>query len=420
MTRAVDRFWALAPADAVRPAQGDPTPGWQVVEVLDADALEPLSGPLRIELPELRHVRGLPVVRGRTTSGNVVTLVGQNDDGAVELAFDPDDAVERLIRRHALTAGRPVAARLPFHYRRVPAPVRRVLRDLLMRRQSSRVEGFPAWPVEPSVEAVRRIYLAARRAADPTLEPKSFWPEGKRWALLLSHDIDSAEGLGLAGEQAEEERERGLAACWFVVGRRYPLDAGAVAELVAAGAELGLHGDTHDNKLAFLPLPEIERRLDACADVVAEHGMRGFRSPSMLRTDALYDALAGRFSYDSSMPDTGLLPAPNGCATVFPFEYRGVLILPLTLPPDGQLLARGLAPEEVLATWIAKAEWVRSVGGMAFHLVHPEQGFSAAPAMREVCRRFLDWVAEQGDALRELPIDLAAGWQARSAVETAA
>jgi hypothetical protein len=120
------------------------------------------------------------------------------------------------------------------------------------------------------------------------------------------------------------------------------------------------------------------------------------------------------------MPDTGLLPAPNGCATVFPLEHRGVLVLPLTLPPDGQLLSRGLTPDEILAAWIGKAAWVSALGGVAFHLVHPEQGFSASAAMRDVGRRFLDWVADQDDAWRVLPADLAAVWQARAAAESPA
>jgi hypothetical protein len=142
--------------------------------------------------------------------------------------------------------------------------------------------------------------------------------------------------------------------------------------------------------------------------------MRGFRSPSMLRSPALYDALRGRFEYDSSIPDTGLLPSRNGCATVFPLEVGGVPVLPLTVPPDGQLMSRGLDPDAVVAQWIEKAEWIRSLGGVAVLLTHPERGFVAEPSMRAAYRRFLDWAAAQDDAWHALPREVVAHWSERA------
>jgi hypothetical protein len=135
----------------------------------------------------------------------------------------------------------------------------------------------------------------------------------------------------------------------------------------------------------------------------------------MLRTAPLYEVLAERFAYDSSIPDSGLLPARNGCATVFPFRRGGLPILPLTLPPDGQLLGRGLDAAGVLAAWVAKAEWVKGLGGVAMHLSHPEEGFSASPEMRAAGRDFLDWVAAEaaGDAWHATPAEIAEHWESR-------
>ena len=96
--------------------------------------------------------------------------------------------------------------------------------------------------------------------------------------------------------------------------------------------------------------------------------MAADRSPSLLRSAALYDVLEDRFEYDSSIPDSGLLPTRNGCATVFPFERGRLPILPLTVPPDGQLLGRGLSPKQVVAAWMAKVEWVASLGGATVSL----------------------------------------------------
>jgi hypothetical protein len=173
-----------------------------------------------------------------------------------------------------------------------------------------------------------------------------------------------------------------------------------------------LHGPHHDNRIAFLDAKHAAAQLDACAEVMDEHKMRGFRSPSMLRTPGLYGLLADRFAYDSSMPDTGLLPARNGCATVFPLTQR-LSVLPLTLAPDGQLLGRGLGPDAVLATWIAKAEWIATLGGVAVHLTHPEPGFSADAPMRAAYERFLDWVAGRDDVWCATPVEIVEHWRSR-------
>jgi hypothetical protein len=394
-----DAFWGLPPGGAgvrVAPAASGP---WIRARLADGPLdLAPHAG-ATLTLPAPAPLAG----------ESLATAVGE--DGTRHVLAAREDA---LTTRSALTPRPPISARLPVPYHRVPAPVRRLLRDLLTRRQSSRAGAtFPGWPVEPSVEGLRLLWLRCRQAADGALLPAGHWPDGRRWVLCLTHDVDTADGLARAPSLAEDEAARGLAACSYVVGDSFPLDDGALVALRDAGGELGLHDAQHDNRIAFLPGDEIGARLDRCRDLVERWDMRGFRSPSMLRTDALYGGLAGRFAYDSSMPDTGLLPAPNGCATVFPLRRRGVPILPLTLPPDGQLLGRGLEPAEVVAAWVAKAEWVRSVGGVAVHLTHPEHGFTAAAPMREAYRRFLDWAAEQRDAWHALPAQVMAHWEAR-------
>lgn len=411
---ATDRFWGLGPDPRVVCAATASVGRWVTVQPHDLG----LPAPGTATLPELRPVSGEPVVSATAPDGSVVALAARRADGIVELAFDSDRAVEALIWRRALTPGRPLAARMPFNYRRVPAPVRRILRDLLTRRQASRLQdsdAFPAWPGDASVEAVRRIHLRARQAADATVMAAPLWPDARRYALALTHDVDSGGGLRVAAEMAEEETARGLRAGWYVVGREYHLDGDLMGRLRAGGGEIGLHDARHDNQIAFLEPAEMAARLDACRADIERFAIRGFRSPSMLRTAPLYEVLAGRFAYDSSIPDAGLLPARNGCATVFPFTRGSLPILPLTLPPDGQLLGRGLDGAGVIAAWVAKAHWVAELGGAAVHLSHPEPGFSADPEMRAAHRDFLDWVAEEarGDAWHATPGEIVEHWRAR-------
>jgi hypothetical protein len=411
----VERFWGIPTSSSVRVAGGPVAGLWETVEIDASEALG-LQAPVRIVIPERRAPGpGQPLVLARLASGAVVPLAVQNAVGVVELAFDPDAAIDALTEKAAYTAGRPVAARMPFSYRRVPAPVRNVIRNVITRRRAADLHsGWPAWPREPSVEVLRAVYLAARRALDPDLEPLPFWPDGSQFAIALTHDVDSAAGLERSRALAAMEAGRGLRACYYVVGLDYPLVPAAMADLHAAGAEVGLHGPHHDNRIAFHDPEVAASELDACAEAIDEHGMRGFRSPSMLRTPGLYELLADRFVYDSSMPDTGLLPARNGCATVFPLGTQPS-VLPLTLAPDGQLLGSGLSPDAVLEAWIAKAEWIADLGGVAVHLTHPEVGFSADGPMRAAHERFLDWVVEREDAWCATPVEIVEHWRARTA-----
>lgn len=415
----VDRFWAVGPDPRVhlprRVAVSGPPPPLLPLR-LAAGALEELALETPIlHLPQpLSAPRGAPLITATGLEGSTVVLAARRSDGDVELAFDPDRAVRALASARSPLGRRPAAARLPFNYRRVPRVVRTALRDLMARRRADALEAFPAWPVEPSAEIVRRIYLHARRVLDPDLEPAPFWPEGRRFALVLTHDVDSAEGLALAPELAQEEHDRGLSSCWFLVGRDYELAEGPLERLRETGGELALHDAHHDNRGAFLAPEVIARRLDSVRDQVERLGMRGFRSPSMLVSEPLYDALEKRFEWDSSVADTALLPVRGGCGTVFPSERGRLTVLPLTVPPDGQLVGRGMSPEEILAAWIAKAEWVRSTGGVAMLLTHPERGFTADSDMRAAHRSFLDWAAAQTDAWRVLPTQLADRWRDRT------
>jgi peptidoglycan/xylan/chitin deacetylase (PgdA/CDA1 family) len=254
------------------------------------------------------------------------------------------------------------------------------------------------------------VYLRARQALDPSLRPRSPWPGGKRFALVLTHDLDSAGGQTVALGLAAAERAHGLRSAWYVVGKDWPLNHEALGALHAEGHELGLHDAHHDNRGAFMAPGQLAERLDGCRELVERYEMTGYRSPSMLRTAAMYEALRGRFEYDSSIPDTGLLPKPNGCASVFPIEPGGVPMLPLTLPPDGQLVGLGLDSAQVAAQWIAKAEWIARAGGIAMLLTHPERGFSAEGPMQDAYGRFLAWAAAREDAWHALPREVAARW----------
>lgn len=127
------------------------------------------------------------------------------------------------------------------------------------------------------------------------------------------------------------------------------------------------------------------------------------------------ERVSNLFQYDSSLPDTGLFPTRgNGCCSIFPFLVENLVVLPVTLPPDGTLLSLGLSPKQILDMWLKKLDWIRKVGGMALVLTHPEPQLSGNRAMLEIYRRLLRKVSGDKDAWLALPWQVANHWRERA------
>src|SRR5437879_4985495 len=71
---------------------------------------------------------------------------------------------------------------------------------------------FPAWPLEPGVDRLLRFTAGCQlRAAGVDQAPFLwFWPGDARAAAILTHDVESAEGLRLSLDLADLEQEREL------------------------------------------------------------------------------------------------------------------------------------------------------------------------------------------------------------------
>ena len=337
----------------------------------------------------------------------------------IRLHFDPRAAVDQMVQERYVRLSRPLHTYGPISRlaNLLPGPVR-----LLGHRAASMVErlrhqdapavAFPDFPRDRAVELVR---LLARRARGLDDRP-AVWPRSAQSVVLLTHDVDTAEGQALIPEVARVERELGFTSCWYVVGDRYELDHGLLRELRQGGHEIGLHGARHDCKLAYLPRREMARRLDRCRGMMERHQVAGFRSPALLMTAALTRELCGRFVYDSSVPDTDVdtICAPHrGCSTVFPYYKDDLLELPLTLPLDDRLLLLGMSAEQMIKTWLAKMDWIQQLGGMTVVTTHVEPHLGASPALLAGYGRLLEQIKQRQDTIRPmLPVELARWWSA--------
>ena len=200
------------------------------------------------------------------------------------------------------------------------------------------------------------------------------WPEGKRFALVLTHDVESKKGLGRCKKLAAMERQFGFRSSFGFVPERYSVPPELRHSLEQDGFEAYVHGLKHDGLLYKSRKIFLERakRINAC---LKDWGAVGFRSPAMhsnLKWIAELD-----IEYDSSTFDTDPFePQPEGFGTIFPVlvhtEDREKIYveMPYTLPQDLTLFV--LLKEQNIDIWKRKLDWIVEKGGMALLNVHPD------------------------------------------------
>ncbi len=335
--------------------------------------------------------------------------VQRDEDGSVLLPFDPG---ELMLRFWSEGYGRSGPSALVRGYYLVrPLLPRRV--QLRLRRSYTRVQErspFPAWPVEDSLHGFYRwlFGVLAELAGQPVpfLGP---WPDGRSWALVLTHDVETAAGCGQLELLREPERALGYRSSWNFVPLRYRVPDGLLRDLRAEGCEVGVHGLRHDGRdlgsarLLARRLPEIRS--------YAEHWQAvGFRSPGTQRRWDLMPRLG--FCYDSSYPDTDPYePQPGGCGSYLPFVNRDLVELPITLPQDHTLFSILQQPDA--RVWLDKARLLRVRQGMVLALTHPDYAVDrrVASGYRELLSAF----AGDRTAWPALPREVAAWWRERAA-----
>jgi peptidoglycan/xylan/chitin deacetylase (PgdA/CDA1 family) len=362
-----------APA-RVRVEAGERTDGCVATLELEPPLCPPWLSVPRVRIWLARRLRpwssGGAVLAHLDTGAERRPAIVKTDDG-VWFRFDPDEVIAAHLTESWLTPRRPLHSRVSLPYHWVPGSIRLRLFEALVRPRAEVPPGFPEWPIDASVETLRfvarRLQGLDTRAAD--------WPDGKQSAFVVSHDVDTPKGLALAEEVGRFEADLGLRATWFIVGDVHagrPTVARALAEM---GHEIGLHGDRHDNTLAYEPRHRMAARLERFRTTQAELGITGFRAPSLLETAALRQELRRSFAYASDIPDTevdSLIAPRRGCGSCLPFERDGLLEIPITLPLEDKLIMRAMTGDEIFRFWREKAAWIQQAGGVVQLALHNE------------------------------------------------
>lgn len=266
------------------------------------------------------------------------------------------------------------------------------------------------WPIEDRYarfqwEILRHLLLRAE-----TQEPcfKSFWPEQKRFAFVITHDIETAEGQCRAPILASLEEAAGFRSSFNFVPKKYPLDYGLIAELRQRGFEIGIHGLNHDGKL-FNSQTIFTRRAEHINQSLAGLGATGFRSPLTLRNPAWMQAL--NIEYDSSFFDSDPFePMPGGVMSIWPFFIGRFVELPYTLPQDFTLY--NLLGETTPRIWLKKIEFIERYHGLALVNVHPD--YSGEGKLLQIYTTFLKEMMTMNTFWQALPCKVAAWWKHRA------
>ena len=266
----------------------------------------------------------------------------------------------------------------------IPRPLQIQLRRYFI--QQKRIKCSDIWPIDKN--------------AFKQPEGWSGWPGRKKFALVLTHDVEKATGLDKCDQLAEIEEHLGFRSSFNFVADDYPVPVTLRQHLTDRGFEIGIHG-LHHNGNPFRCESVFRKQSVEINRILKEWGVVGFRSPSMY-----HDPFE---------------PQPDGVGTIFPFwvsdrdGQKGYVELPYTLPQDFLLFV--LMGEKNIGIWKKKLDWIVDQGGMALLNVHPDYINFDKKSHYEKCpvkyyEEFLKYIKSkyEGQYWHALPRDVARFW----------
>jgi peptidoglycan/xylan/chitin deacetylase (PgdA/CDA1 family) len=278
------------------------------------------------------------------------------------------------------------------------------IRRFVMENRRSKVGSV--WPIDPEAGKV------------PAGWPG--WPEGKKFALVLTHDVEGQRGCQKCSKVAAVDERFGFRSSFNFVAEGYTIPPQLRSELMRRGFEVGLHGVTHDGHL-YRSREYFQKQAVRINRYLSEWKIVGFRSPAMHRNFEWLGDLD--IEYDASSFDTDPFePYPDGVGTIFPFHIelfeprKRYVELPYTLPQDSTIFIT--FQERSIDIWRRKLDWIIEKGGMALLNTHPDYMCfdDDRPAIDEYSSRlyeeFLRYINDRyaGQYWNALPKEVAGFW----------
>jgi peptidoglycan/xylan/chitin deacetylase (PgdA/CDA1 family) len=240
----------------------------------------------------------------------------------------------------------------------IPRYLQLYLRSKVVEKQ--RISSNLIWPISPGSDKKPDNWVS--------------WPEKKKFALILTHDVEKLGGQNKVNSLVKIEENYGMKSCFNFVPERYKVSESLRESLVERGFEVGVHGLKHDGKL-FNSREIFMQRAAKINKYLKEWNAVGFRAPAMHHNLNWIREL--NIEYDSSTFDTDPFePQPDNVNSIFPFwvspsgKRPGYVEMPYTLPQDFTLFI--LMKEKNIDIWKRKIDWIVENNGMALINVHPD------------------------------------------------
>lgn len=268
-----------------------------------------------------------------------------------------------------------------------------------------------------SLDALRFILVRTIEKLLNKNVQRKLW-NGKKYALIVTHDVDTREGLLKAKHLKKLEKKYHVSSAWYIPSKRYKLDTEIVREL-ANHDEVGAHGTSHDGKLIHLPQQKLLERMKECKETLAKVAgveIHGFRTPLLqCSKEIINSTIKTGFRYDSSCPTwEPLSPTtlkPYGIRTSFPIMINNMVEIPVTFLQDHQLLyLLKKKPEQCTQIWIELKEHIKEIGGLCSLLIHPDYEFTK-PKNLIFYEQFLNIFTEDSECLITTPNELVQLWK---------
>lgn len=206
--------------------------------------------------------------------------------------------------------------------------------------------------------------------------PKNWtgWPDNKRFALVLSHDVDTQVGHDRAIDLLNIEKSLGFRSSFNFVPERYNLSKNIINHIKNEGFEVGIHGLKHDGKL-FKNKKIFLERASKINRYIDDWEIDYFTAPSMICNSNWLHNL--NISHSTTSFDTDPFePQSNPINSIFPILQNNLqsnnkfVELPYTLPQDHSLFI--IQQEKDISIWKNKLDWIADKGGMALLNTHPD------------------------------------------------
>jgi hypothetical protein len=299
---------------------------------------------------------------------------------------------------------------LPISYEKAP----RQIRNLFMSSAATKTGNDKRllFNYTLRLDCLRSILVRAiEKLSKKTLQKKTW--NGRKYSCLLTHDIDSREGLRQARVLKRMEERYDLPSAWYIPSAHFRLDSPTIRELANNG-EIGSHDTRHDGRLARLSKEKMMERLSSSRRVLSKCAgctVEGFRAPLLQHSLGIMDALRSvGYSYDTSIPTWEpkhpSTMKPQGIGTVFPMIINGVVEVPVTLPQDHQMMhVLNYDPKGTIEIWKQSMNAIKETGGLCVFLVHPDYELAHSKNVN-VYEDLLNTVKTDRDSWTALPRDI--------------